>query len=216
MLNSKASSDFQAVLIEPHYLPVIEYFCLLNAFQIIVLNHDGPFVKQGYRTRTVIQSANGPQTLIVPVKKQGHNVPLREVNIDYTYRWAVQHRRSLESSYRKAPYFEHYANELFSILETRYDRLVDLNTAVLTICLKWLGWSKQLAGNSGYQSAAMDLVNAIQAKKSHKERSFIRPKPYYQVFGNGFAENLSLIDLIFCAGPGAAQIVKESCFLGTE
>ena len=211
-MDNQGNSDFHSVLIEPHYLPVIEYFCLLRSFQTIVLNGDRPFVKQGYRTRTVIQTANGLQTLIVPVKKRSHNVPLSEVGIDYTYRWADQHRKSIESSYRKAPFYEHYADDLFTILETRHDRLVDLNKALLTICLKWLGWNKTLLEGTIDQPCTNDLVNAIQAKKSHTERSFIKPKPYYQVFGNGFAENMSLIDLIFNAGPGSAQIVKESCF----
>ncbi|MBM3176514.1 MAG: WbqC family protein [Bacteroidetes bacterium] len=215
-MDTQGNSDFNSVLIEPHYLPVVEYFCLLSSFQTIILNNDGPFVKQGYRTRTVIQTANGLQTLIVPVKKRSHNAPLKEVTIDHTYRWAEQHRRSIESSYRNAPFFEHYADDLFAVLESKHDHLVDLNTALLTICLKWLGWNKNVVVGSGDQFQAKELVNAIQAKKSHKERSFINPKPYYQVFGNGFAENLSLIDLIFCAGPGSAQIVKESCFKGTE
>jgi hypothetical protein len=33
---------------------------------------------------------------------------------------------------------------------------------------------------------------------------------YQQVFGSGFVENLSLIDLLFCEGPRAASILIAS------
>ena len=33
---------------------------------------------------------------------------------------------------------------------------------------------------------------------------------YFQIFGNNFVNNLSVIDLIFCEGPQARQIIKKS------
>ena len=56
----------------------------------------------------------------------------------------------------------------------------------------------------------VDLRSAIHPKKGEVARSFYQPAVYYQVFGNKFVQNLSLIDLIFCEGPGARAIVRAS------
>jgi hypothetical protein len=55
-----------------------------------------------------------------------------------------------------------------------------------------------------------DLRSSISAKKPYSERSFYQPAPYYQVFGNQFVENLSLIDLLFCEGPRSPIIISQS------
>ena len=56
----------------------------------------------------------------------------------------------------------------------------------------------------------LDLRSVINPKNSKQCEEFYYPVMYNQVFGNTFVENLSLIDLIFCEGPGAFRIVQLS------
>ncbi len=90
----------------------------------------------------------------------------------------------------------------------------DLNREVLSFCLINLGIRVELGETEKYVDEAstgvIDLRSTILAKKPFSERNFYRPKSYYQVFGNRFASNLSIIDLLFCEGPNASHIIKES------
>jgi hypothetical protein len=58
-----------------------------------------------------------------------------------------------------------------------------------------------------------DLRNAIHAKNPELIKSWFQPVTYPQVFGNKFVDGLSIIDLIFCEGPNARAIVKQSAVM---
>ena len=58
--------------------------------------------------------------------------------------------------------------------------------------------------------AVNDLRNAINTKNSEGSNKYYKPESYNQVFGNMFVKDLSIIDLIFCAGPEASKIIYNS------
>lgn len=200
------------VLIEPQYLPTLEYFSAIASTNEIILDVHSHFVKQSWRNRSIINTANGPLFLIIPVTNKGSRSPLHEVKILETGRWRVNHWRSIESAYRKAPYFEHYADELKSLLMANQTSLSQLNKDILSLFLTWLGWKKFIALTTKYQPnfEGNDLRNLITPKNVSPKSPFYPSKPYRQVFGNTFVTNLSLIDLIFCKGPESADFIEQS------
>ena len=56
----------------------------------------------------------------------------------------------------------------------------------------------------------LDLRSAVNSKNTEQCYQFYYPVKYNQVFGSTFVDNMSLIDLVFCEGPGASKIVKAS------
>jgi hypothetical protein len=201
-------------LIEPHYLPCLEYFCALLPFDNLVLEKHGHYVKQSLRNRCHINTAQGPKMLVVPLTAKHGKVPFKDIRIDRTGKWQNNHWRSIQSAYAKAPFFEHYAPELLNILYRDFDFIFDLNREVLSFCLNSLGLRKELSESGDYQMEVglqvCDLRSQITSKKPYSSRAFYQPEPYNQVFGNTFASNLSLIDLLFCEGPYAPAILKAS------
>lgn len=201
-------------LIEPHYLPNLEYFCALLPFDKLVLEKHGHFVKQSLRNRCHINTAQGPSRLVVPLTAKHGKVAFKDVRIDYTGKWQNNHWQSILSAYAKAPFFEHYAPELHNIIYRDFVFIFDLNRHVLSFCLNSLGLRKELSETEEYQTEAglqiCDLRSQIISKKPYSNRAFYQPQPYYQVFGNAFASNLSLIDLLFCEGPNSLPILRAS------
>jgi hypothetical protein len=201
-------------LIEPHYLPCLEYFSALLSFDKLVLEKYEHYVKQSYRNRCQINTAQGPAMLVVPLTAKHGKVPLKDIRIDPTGKWQNNHWRSIQSAYAKAPYFEHYAPELEKILYRDFEFIFDLNQEVLSFCLNSLGLTMELSATETYQKEVgqqiCDLRSRITSKTPYSSRPFYQPKPYYQVFGNAFASNLSLVDLLFCEGPQALTILKAS------
>jgi len=201
-------------LIETHYLPSVEYFVALHAYKNIILERHEHFIKQTWRNRCQILTSQGQQSLIVPLTSKHGKVSIAEVHIDYSQKWLINHWRAIESAYRNAPFFEYYADDLQKLLFKKHLYLYDLNYEFLTICLKWLKLDTQIQESMAYEKTPgegiIDLRNAIHPKKAELGNLDLKPVPYPQVFGNKFAERISIIDLVFCEGPNARSIVAES------
>lgn len=201
-------------LIELHYLPSVAYFSAISAAKKIIIEKHEHFVKQSYRNRCHILTAQGVERLIVPLTSRGGKVLITEVRVDYAQKWLNNHWRTIESAYRSSPFFEFYADDLHKVLFKQHTFLYELNFELLTICLKWLKLDVTLQESMAYEKIpaddTLDMRNVIHAKKPELYANHFRPVAYPQVFGNKFAEGLSLIDLVFCEGPNSAQVVASS------
>lgn len=201
------------ILIELHYLPSIAYFSALSSAKEIIVEKHEHYQKQTFRNRCYVNASQGKKVLIVPVTEKRDKKKISEIRIDYSQKWVNNHWRTIQSAYGKAPFYEHYEAELREILYKEYQFLYELNMELLTLCLKWLKQKRLVTESLAYQKTPsddiMDLRSEINPKKAELAQ-FYKPAEYYQVFGNKFVENLSLIDLIFCEGPGAWGIVQAS------
>lgn len=196
----------QPILIELHTLPSIAYFSALAHAPEVWLEAHEHYQKQTYRNRYYINTSHGRLRLTVPVDvPSGKKIGIREVRVEAGARWRNQHWRSIASAYRKAPFFEHYADELHSILfhpNTHF--LWELNRALLSFCLTQLHLpvrvSETVAYNHRPDAAILDVRNLFNEENQVGDR-FYPSQPYYQVFGSAFVTNCSIIDLLFCVGP---------------
>ena len=206
------------LFIELHYLPCIQYFVYLNSFDKILIDAADVYSKQTYRNRCRINGANNIENLIIPVKKLSKNSILtRNVEIDYNQKWLSKHVRAIKSAYGNAPFFEYYGDELVEIYNKKPARLYDLNKELLTKCLEILGLNLKIyffdKSNNMDKEWVFEAKNKINPKKSMPGNLFFSTVDYFQVFGKNFVNNLSVIDLIFCEGPQARQIIEKSCAL---
>ena len=200
--------------IELQYFPCIRYFS-------IFLSQDGPvaleqheyFVKQTYRNRCKILTANGVDVLSVPVLAGNSKTLIRDIRIDYNQKWINRHWRAIQSAYGKAPFFEYYADGFRDILLSKQTFLFDLNLSLLTLCLENLQIEKTLMFTDEYikyfDNPADELRSVIHPKKNTFTRINYVPVAYSQVFGSKFVNDLSILDLLFCEGPSAYQIIKS-------
>ena len=60
------------------------------------------------------------------------------------------------------------------------------------------------------ENGIIDLRSALHPKKTSGADKFYQPKSYIQLFGNEFVPNMSIIDLLFCEGPNARNIIIQS------
>ena len=113
----------------------------------------------------------------------------------------------------KVLFFEYYSDALHDTLYKEHRFLFDLNLELLTICRKWLKLPNAVTETMAYEKVpaegTVDLRNLVNAKKPAGYEKYFQPVPYQQVFGHTFAENMSIIDLIFCEGPNARQVITS-------
>lgn len=171
-------------------------------------------MKQTYRNRCHIISANGRETLIVPLTSKHGKVYISDVRIDFSQKWLNNHWRTIRSAYGKAPFFEHYADDLERLLFQKTAFLYDLNRDLLSLCLKWLKWNIAIRESEKFEktpsASVFDLRSKLNAKDQANLSLFYLPVTYRQVFGNTFVGNASVIDLIFCTGPESSRIIRAS------
>lgn len=205
----------QALLIELHMLPSADYFRLLARAGAVLLEACEHYPKQTCRNRYYINTAHGRMRLTVPVRVPEGRAGIRDVRLEAGLRWRNQHWRGIESAYRKAPFFEHYADELHRLFfDVSNHFLWEFNKKLLSFCLAQLHLSKSISETMAYAPVAapdiLDLRNRLSEQNPHVAGVFQPAVPYHQVFGSTFVAGCSVIDLLFCVGPRAVAHVRES------
>ena len=184
------------------------------------------YQKQSYRNRCRFYAADGVQALSFPIVHENgtHKLPVSEIKVDYSTPWLQQHERAIVSAYRTSAYFEYYQDELFAILESRPEKLLDLNMSLLRFFIEKTGIKVDLRmtddfSRDGILEAADgssvicdDLRERIHPKRSNTILSDMGlEKPYFQVFAQkyGFQPDLSVMDLLFNEGPDSILYLKK-------
>jgi hypothetical protein len=199
---------YQTVLLSAHYFPCTAWFRnYLQHNQVIIEQHEH-FLKQTYRNRTVILSANGPLALTIPVSKPHAKTQVQEMRIDYSDKWQHRHLEALRSAYNSSPYFLYYSHHIDAFFGQKYETLLELNVASIQLCLKLIKQQSKHQLSESYVPAKDGLLDM---------RELIHPKrfleaeyrSYLQVFTSKypFTPNLSMLDILFNCGPESTQYI---------
>ena len=197
-----------SALLSSTYFGPIQWYQKLHRMPCIIEQHDH-FVKQTYRNRCVIATANGTQTLTVPIERyDGTKCPMRDIRISDHGNWRHLHWNALVSAYGETPFFEFYADDLRPFFEKRHTFLFDLNLDIMHTMCQLLDVRPQVTLSEQYivlpseDDAVVDFRDAIRPKHPLPDADF-NPTPYYQVRAqrHGFLPNLSILDLLFNEGP---------------
>ena len=235
-LTPRALSTKVAKLLSTAYFPPVSYFAAMAqemeglsnrrdgdgsaelSPSVIYLEACENFQKQSYRNRCRFYAADGVQTLSFPIVHEGgtHKQPISEAKVDYSKPWILQHKRAITSAYGTSAYFEYYQDELFAILDSKPDRLFDLNLALIRFFIEKTGLCVDLRVTEDYTREAPegveDLREVIHPKRPNAILSDLElEKPYFQVFAPkyGFQKDLSIMDLLFNEGPDSILYLKK-------
>lgn len=137
---------------------------------------------------------------------------MTEVRIDSEQKWESNHLRGIQSGYGKAPFFEYFFPYFEEALSRQETQLWTLNLELLTICLRLLRWPVKLTlvENERLLEDVIDLRGRIVPSGSYLDRPFYQEEPYGQNFGPNFVPNLSILDLLFCLGGSADDLLFKS------
>lgn len=200
-------------LIDLQYLPNTLYFSLLSKADKVTIEKNENFVKQTYRNRTHILTPHGIDSLSIPLIGSQKKIRIDQIKIDYHQKWMNRHWRAIKSAYGKAPFFEYYSDFIKAEIYANRETLFELNLNLLTLCLKLLQIDTSIEFTSDYQKEAspsiIDLRSQIHPKKEFPFSYSFAYTPYPQVFGNSFAQGLSILDLLFSEGPNAGSIIRQ-------
>ncbi len=199
------------VIIPSTYLPSIgQIQQIITAQDGVVMDIGDHYIKRSERNRARIMTAQGVMDLTVPVQRANRaRQPMHTMLIDNSKRWQHQHWVAILSAYRSSPFFDHYAPYFEPIYRREFERLVDLNAALLSVIFKLLRINLPIEVREEYVEAEEGDIDL--RKKGSSER-LLSATPYIQVFEDRqpFVANLSILDLLFCEGTNASDFLGVS------
>ena len=164
-------------LLSTTYFGPIQWYQKLNRHRCIIEQHDN-FVKQTFRNRCVIASANGPQTLTVPIERyDGMKCAMRDIRISDHGNWRHLHWQALVSAYGETPFFEYYADDIRPFFEERrWKYLLDFNLDIthtlcslldvrpdLTLSDHYIDADETICGGGGLDATATNFEGAVKS-----------------------------------------------------
>lgn len=149
---------------QPHYLPWLGYLeKMAQADLFIVLDHV-QFERGNYQNRTQVRVNGAAHWLTVPVVQRSQKERIDEKLIDTRQDWEATHYETLRRAYGQAA-----VAPLRSIYEMPWERLVDLNDAMLRYLRAALGvhtpliYSSTLGVSGSKSELVLDLCKEVNA-----------------------------------------------------
>lgn len=236
VVTQNGALELKVGMIQSCYLPWRGYFDLIDDVDLFVIYDDVQYTRKDWRNRNRIKTAAGTKWITVPVHfSQRQAVNIQDAKIDYGQTWQRKHIGNITQSYREAPFFNDYSEELFAHLNHRYETISQLNVALISWCMEKLNIHVPLRHASEFQGggdrngrifailkalecqeylvgpAAQSYIDEAAYQREGIQLTYKAYKylPYPQLHGD-FDPGVSALDLLFICGPDARKFLKST------
>lgn len=209
---------------QPNFFPWLGYFYKIAHSDLFIILDDAQYTKNSYINRSQIKTPQGCFWLTVPLMHASLSTKINEVKISNSM-WREKLIKTLESFYKKAPYFMDYKAKIFDLLSQQYSSISELNIALIKyICSVFeikipFFMASEMPSNLKGDDRLIELIEHLkgdvylsgsggkkyQSEEKFKEKrinliysSFEHPI-YHQLWGE-FQGGLSVLDFLFNYG----------------
>jgi len=210
-------------IIQPYLFPYIGYFQLINYADKFVVYDDVNFINKGWINRNRIILNGQPHMFTVPLKNASQNVIIKDLKLAMSERWKNKFIKTLELTYKKAPFFNKTFDIVKEVINTKSMFLIDWHSKSFKLIKNYLGINTAFVKSSSKynnqnlkgQDRILDIcikenanhyINLIGGYKLYNDHLFNDKKIglsflksgniKYQQFNNEFVPWLSVIDVM--------------------
>lgn len=217
-----------ACLHQPNYIPSLTTISKIAQSDVYIIMDDVKFPQgKSFSNRNRIKTPQGPLWLTLPVMSGSGLLQIKEVKL-VDDGWNLKHWKTIEANYKRAPFFDKYANLLFDIYQKNWPYLQDVNLCLLGIIKSVFNiktefiYSSELEAEGTGKDKILNLLKKAGAdsyitgwgagsKRHIQEKDFkeagiklikqdFKHPIYPQLWGKEFIPNLSIIDYLFNKG----------------
>ncbi|MCP4650688.1 MAG: WbqC family protein [PVC group bacterium] len=228
------------VIMQPTYLSWSGYFDMMDNADVFVLLDTVQFEKQAWQQRNRIKITEGQSKwLTVPVV-QNLGQKISDVQIKNSEPWSRKHWGTIEQFYKQTEYWKTYKEDLAQIYLKDWDKLAELNIALINFLKEKFNISTKLLRASQLQVSGekvrllVDICHDLKADvymstpraADYLEHNNIfaeegialkyhqyEPSIYRQLHGK-FLPYMSALDLLLNEGPRSLEIIRSGRIRG--
>ena len=219
---------------QPQFLPWLGYLDKIDQADLFIVLDIVQFKKNEWQNRNRIRTAQGWQWITVPVlHKFGQRI--NETPINQRVDWQTKHLRAMEMHYGRAAHCDRFLEGLREIYRRPWERLTELNLAVLRWLLDAFSIKTPLQSASEMSlrddptDRLIDICHAVGAThylagagataymdRPRFEASCVRLEiqdfqhPVYAQCYEPFIPGMAAIDLLFTCGDDALQRLRDA------
>lgn len=225
-------------IMQPYFFPYLGYWQLMDKVDLYVIYDDVNYINRGWINRNRILFNGMPRYFNLPVRGASQNKLINQIEVDKDEKKKRRSLAILKEAYHKAPFFDEIYPIVKEMLSSDADTASSfLADSFRFICL-YLGikteriLSSQIRKDTSLRgedkiidicnkTGADHYVNAIggaglyheeKFRKHGIELSFLKTDDIkYEQFGNGFVENLSIIDVMMFNSREETRKLLKKC-----
>ena len=194
------------ILVEPEYLPSVNYFKIFSNNEI-TFNYDVKFSDNPFFNRSRLVGDAGVFDIKIPIVANS-SAYLRDIKIDYSKNWINSHIQSIQSAYGNYPYYIYYKDHIINKIKLRHNFLIDLNCDLLTLFYDLLNFENKIFK---FDSKNQKNLQKTLKKSKNIKISSLSIKEFRNNFflGKKFDYPVSVLDLLFLKGPESGYFINN-------
>ena len=230
-------TDKRIAIVQSNYVPWRGYFDLIASVDEFVLLDDVQYTRRDWRNRNRVKTAQGTQWLTISVQAKGrYTQAIRETQVA-DEGWAHAHWETLRHAYASAERYEEARDFVEGLYATAPGPfLSDVNRHFLEAISRRLGISTPLTWSDVYEpqgtkterlidicrkAGATEYVSGPAARTYLETERFeaegivvswfeYGPYPEYEQVYPPFDPQVSILDVLLCAGADAPRLVRPA------
>lgn len=218
-------------IMQPYFFPYLGYYQLVNAVDCFVFFDDVNFINKGWINRNHILQQGKASLFTVPLLKASQNKPINEIQLIEFAKWKNNFLKTIQNSYKKAPYFNSVYAWLVNFLGKEYAKISELSCDSVSFIANLLDmdtkFTKSSAINYTGESDQNGEQKVIAICKLLEAQEYLNPRNgsalydkqkfssqniglkfihmqdifYKQLNGSDFVPNLSILDVLMFNSP---------------
>ena len=189
----------KVAIMQPYIFPYIGYFQLINAVDKFIFYDDVNYIKRGWINRNQILVNNKSFLFSIPLQNASQNKLINEIQLAIDKKWLNRFYSTLESNYKKAPFFEETYQLIQSIFSSEHKYIADLSIDSVISISNHLEISTVFEKSSVtfFKSKGMEKANRlIEISKQCEADAYINPSGGKELYNKGYF-NKKDVDLFF-------------------
>ncbi len=221
-------------IMQPYFFPYIGYWQLIHAVDRFVIYDDVNYIVRGWINRNRILINGESSYITIPLQQASQNKRICDIYLQSSSIWRDKLIKSVETTYRKAPYFVEVFPVIERIIRHKTDNLSDYLVYQLQTLAVFMGINtkfvqtsrcyenNELSGQDRIldickQEGAITYINPQGGQSLYDRVAFAQNGldlkfliPYtveYKQFGSVFIPWLSIIDVMMFNSPDQLQML---------